>query len=462
MKRALFVLAALLLSGRARAEECATNRPTDPSPPTGYAYGVAAKSYATPEGNARVWWTETGTHAAVLTSTRGDGVPDSVAAVGEVLENAVAGYAKMGFKAALRDGDYPGCASNGGDGRLDVYLVSFTGADGQTISERCTTVGTTQRCPGFMLVEANFLRKGYASAREGAQTVVAHEYFHMVQNAYDQKMDRWWAEGTAQWSTKQLYPELLDLERNLPAFFSEVNRPIDTPPSGVTAGFLYGAAIWPVFLAKHQGDDSIRLVMDAVGAGKGTVLPATDEVLATRGTTLADEFGTFAVWNAATGPRASADGYPNAAKYPQVKAEAFPDGLEQLSGVTAGFAARYYTTTDPTERTLTLEADETRLGAFAVPIEGGKVMIAKAAKLPTKVTGEAMIVLYGRSAKKTDVPWKLVATAGAVDADAGVTPPSGNTDSGGSCGFGHTSGAGGLLVVLAMLGLRLTRPSARG
>jgi len=459
MKRIAAVAVALLVTARAGAEECPKNRPTDPSPPSGYLFEGTPKSYATPEGNARVWWTETGSHAPILTSTRSDGVPDSVAVVGEVLENAIASYTKLGFKPALRDGDYPTCASNGGDDRVDVYLVSFKGADGQTVSERCTAVGTTQKCPGFILVERNFLSKGYASAREGAETVVAHEYFHMVQNAYDQKMDRWWAEGTAQWSTKQLYPALLDLERNLPAFFSEVSRPIDTPPSGVTSGFLYGAAIWPVFLGQHQGTESIRLVMEAVGAGKGTVLPATDEVLVGKGTSLADEFATFAVWNAATGKRAGTDGYKDAAKYPMVAAEAFPDGADAvLTGITAGMAARYYTTTDPAARTIALEADDTRLGGLAVPIEGGKVMIGKATKLPATVTGEAIIVLAGRSPKKTDVTWTLRATAPAVDTDAGTTPaPTGNTESSSGCATGHRSAQGAWLVAIALAAMTTRR-----
>lgn len=455
---ASFTLAFAALPATARAE-CPENRPTDASPPSGYVYAGTPKSFATPGGGGRVWWTETGIHAPALATTRTDGVPDSVATVGAVLDEAIAGYAKLGFRPALRDGDYT-CGSNGGDDRVDVYLVSFKGADGQTVSERCKMVGTTQQCPGFILVERNFVSKGYSSQREGAETVVAHEYFHMVQNAYDQKMDRWWAEGTAQWSTKQLYPALLDLERNLPAFFSEVSRPIDTPPSGATAGFLYGAAIWPVFLAEQQGPDSIKLVMDAVAAGKGTVLPATEDVLVGKGTSLADVFGTFAVWNAATGKRAGLGGYKDAARYPMVKVEAFPEGAPaELSGITAGFAARYYTTNDVAERVLSLEADETRLGAFAAPIRGGQVDVAQAKPLPAKVSGEVMIVLAGRSSKKTDVPWKLVAALPATEPEPTPTPTA-STDSGGGCSTGRTSSGSalGLMLVAGLFARRRARP----
>lgn len=439
------LLAGLVLLGArgARAEDCPQIRPTDAAGFEGYVYPAGAKSFATPEGNGRIWWTETGANAPSLTSTRPDGVPDAVAVVGVVLEEALAGYAKMGFKPPISDGDYPACASNGGDGRVDVYLVAFAGADGQTVTERCTTTpatGAAQRCPGFILAERNFKGKGYASQQQGAQTVVAHELFHLVQNAYDTKMDRWWAEGTAQWSTKQLYPTLLDLEANLPAFFSEVGRPLDSPPSGATAGFLYGSAIWPVFLAQHRGQDTVKLVMESIGAGNA-VLPATDRVMTAQFTTLAEEFGTFAIWNSATGTRAGAGGYPDAAKYPLVKVTDFPDGTPaEATGLTAGFASMYFRTTDAAPRALTLEADATRLGGYAVPIEGGKVQVAKAIPLPAVVTGEALVVLAGRASKKTDVPFTL--RAAAPDADAGPTAPTApsDTSSGGGCAIeAHSS-----------------------
>lgn len=425
--------AVVLGASVAHAEDCPQIRPTDPAGFEGYVYPPGAKSFATPEGNGRIWWTDTGPNAPSLASTRPDGVPDAVAVVGVVLEEALAAYAKMGFKPPVSDGDYPACASNGGDGRVDVYLVAFAGADGQTVTERCTTTpatGTAQRCPGFILAERNFKGKGYASQQQGAQTVVAHELFHLVQNAYDAKMDRWWAEGTAQWSTKQLYPTLQDLELNLLAFFSEVGRPLDSPPSGATAGFLYGSAIWPVFLAQHRGPDTVKLVMESVGAGNA-VLPASELVMTAQATTLADEFGTFAIWNSATGARAGAGGYADAAKYPLVKVSDFPYGTPaEVTGLTAGFASNYFHTADPAPRTLALEADATRLGGYAVPIEGGKVQVAKALALPAVVTGEAIVVLAGRASKKTDVPFTL--RAATPEADAGPTAP-GDTSSGGGC-----------------------------
>ncbi len=458
MKRALFAVATLLFAANASAEDCPQIRPTDPGGYGGYVYEGTPKSFATPEGNVRVWWTETGVHAPPLASTRTDGVPDVVAVVGEVAEQAKAGYEKLGFKPALTDGDYPTCASNGGDGRFDVYLVLFKGADGLTATERCTTTAGPQRCPGFMLVERNFVARGYATAREGAETVVAHEYFHMVQNAYDAKMDRFWAEGSAQWAVKRVFPHIVDLERFLPDFFADVERPIDTPPAGVTAGFLYGAAIFPEFIGEKHGDATVREIIEALGAGTSPVLTAADQVFVAKNTSLPDEFATFASWNFATGSRAGEGGYASAATYPMADLSGdFPDGVDAVfDGITAGYSARYFATHDPTPRTISLETDDTRLGGVALPLVDGKVQLANAQKLPARVEGETILLLAGRSAKKTDVHYTLRAAA---IAEPPPPAPAANEDSGGCSTTGRTSTTPGWMI--ALLGTIVARSRLR-
>lgn len=451
-----FALAALATFApslaRAGDDPCPQERPTDPGGYLGYVYDVTPSSFATPEGNGRVWYTTTGSHAVPTKSTRLDGVPDAVATVGEVLEHALAQYATMGYRPPLRDGDFPACASNGGDDRIDVYLVAFTGADGLTVTERCQAV-TPKICPSFLLVDHAFA--GYKTFTEGAQTVVPHELFHAVQNAYDTTIDRWFAEGSAQWATKQIYPDLVDLERNLPAFFSQVARPIDAAAGGAVAGYLYGSAIWPVFLGETHGPTIVQKIYDSIGASSGTVLDHTDQVLlaeTTGKTTLADDFALFATWNAATGKRAGTGGYANAAKYPLIPTPAeFPDGIPaQVTGTTAGFSTRYFALHDPTPRKLVLTADETRLGGVVLPLEGGKARVDLAKALPTDVTGEAIVLLPGRSSKKTDVNYVLAATdldapdaAGDAGADAGdggdAAPGDGNPGSGGGCSIARQS-----------------------
>jgi MYXO-CTERM domain-containing protein len=463
---AISAFAALtLIGGAARAEDCPQLRPTDASAYGGYAYGGPGKSFATPGGGGRVWWTATGTPAPDLTSTRADGVPDAVATVGDVLDHALAQYATMGFKAPIGDGSYPTCADNGGDGRVDVYLIAFAGGDGVTVQERCTMVTGATKCPGFLMIERKFTARGYSSELEGAQTVVPHELFHLIQNAYDANLDHWWAEGSAQWATKQLYPSLLDLERNLPSYFSEITRPIDSPPAGAAAGFLYGTAIWPVFLGQHDGSDVVRKILESEGTGKA-VFDASDAVLTGMGTSLADEYGTFAAWNAGTGKRTGTGGYPDAAKYPTAPTTAFPDGAPaELTGITAGFSATYFTLGDAAARTIALETDDTRLGGLVVPLENGKARVDQIAKLPATVSGSAIVVLAGRSSKKTDVHWTLRATT-PVDPNADAGPEPTATDSSSGCAVGSGASGGSSAWALGLLGLAVVagrrRRGARG
>ncbi len=425
-------------------DDCPQERPTDPGGYLGYVYDAAATSFDTPEGNGRIWYAPSGKHAPPLTSTRADGVPDSVANVGVVLENALAQYAKMGYQTPLRDGDFPACASNGGDGRIDVYLISFTGSDGLTVGERCKAgPGKTTVCPGFLLVDHTFAGRGYKNFLEGAKTVVPHELFHLVQNSYDSTIDRFWAEGTAEWADKQVYPELLDLERFLPDFFSQVERPLDAPAGGAVAGYLYGSAIFPVFLGETHGPQVIQKIFANIGTGAGPVLDHVDQVLAGEKTTLADDFALFATWNAATGTRAgSAGGYASAAIYPMIPAPVeFPMGLPtQVSGTTAGYSTRYVMLRDPSPRMIQLTADDTRLGGVALPLQDGKARVDLAAKLPTVVTGETLVLLAGRSSKKTDVAYTLAAvTVPPPDADGGVDAGP-LADTGGGGGGGSSGG----------------------
>ena len=212
-------------------------------------------------------------------------------------------------------------------------------------------------------------------------------------------------------------------------------------------------------------------ILAAQSAGKGTALEATASVLADKvdtRTTLADEFVMFTTWNAATGKRAGTGGYRNAKSYPLATTFAdFPSGAPaQVDGLTAGLSARYYLANDPNPRQLSLTADETRLAAIALPLESGKARMDLAKSLPAVVTGETILILGGRSSKKTDVVYTLAAQPIDPGADAGAgtdsdttidnTPPAGSN---GGCSWSASNGNAGsylpsslAIIVLSYLG----------
>ena len=430
--------AALATSSAARA--ACMGRPTDAGGYEGYAYGAAeVKSHAT--AKVRVHWATSGTHAATLTSTRGDGVPDSVAYAADVAEEALAKYAEMGYRAVPSDS---GCASNGGDEKLDIYLVKFNGGDGACIAE-CN--GGT--CPSFALIDATFDNRGYATPEEGFRTVVTHELFHAIQNLYKTNDDPFWAEGTAQWAMKTLHPELQDFERNLPKFFAEPTRSLDAPPTGVTAGYLYGAAVWPLFLASSHGRDTIREIFELEADGTKP-LDATDAVLKNKGSSLAEAFPMFAAWNAATARLAGEGGYADAATYPGIATLPLEDGA---TAITSGLAYFAYEGTLDAPHQIALETDPERNGGVVVPLEGGKARVDRAQKLPANAEGDVLVVVAGTTTKKTDAPFTIRFLA--PDTPQEPSPPSPPTapaadESGCRAAPGSTPSGGSL--VLAGLG----------
>lgn len=428
-------------------------RPADASGYAGYKYAPAeVKSYATAQ--VRVHYATTGAHAVDPASTRPDSVPNTVALAADLGEEALTKYAEMGFKKVPSD---VGCPSNGGDDKVDIYLVQFAGADGSTAAE-CNGGA----CSSFVLVESTFATKGYATAEEGFKTVVTHELFHAVQNAYRDKRDAFWSEGTAQWAMKKLHPELQDFERQLPAFFVDTSRSLDQPPSGPTAGFLYGSAVFPLFLTLKIDDNIIREVLEIEATGKDS-LPAIAEAVEKRGTSFADLYPLFGAWNAGTGRVSSTGGYPDAAKYPGIKLGKLEDGV---AGITSGVSYFAFKGTLAAKQDVVLETDPSRNAGVAVPVEGGTLKLERAAKLPATIdAGEWIVVVAGTTTKKTDARFAIrfqePGTAVVPTADAGASSSSsssgGGDDGCNAAPANHSSSPSGFVIVGAalMLGLAL-------
>jgi hypothetical protein len=410
--RLCFAIAAfaapLCLAPPARSQECIQQRPTDPQGYLGFTYGAApVASFGS--GDVLVWYALSGPHAPDLASTRPDDVPDDVARAATVGDDALARYAAMGFRAPPSDGGALPCSSNGGDGRLDVYLVNFGGgSDGAAAAENCVASGAGFACSSFVLVERG-LGSHYGTFDVGIRTVLPHELFHAVQNAYSAETDRYWAEGTAQWATDALYPELTDMERFFPAFLSDTDRPLNFGGGGVVAGFLYGSAIWPLFLSQRY---DTALLLDTFERQNQTGEPATSGVaaaLATRGGSLAAEFPLFATWNAATGTRAGTGGYAAAASYPEVTVE--PLGVDgTAAGKMAGLSARYFAFAAERPHRITSVVDPARLATHFVPLEGGKANLGATRALPTDAAGEGVIVVAGTSTSLADAPFSISTT----------------------------------------------------
>jgi len=361
--------------------------------------------FDTPEGNVRVWYALEGPHAPE--GTVAAPTPTAVLAAGAAAESALTRFGAMGFRLPLHDGPDSPCSDTGGDARLDIYLYDFGSADGTVVLDQCVEVGT-ERCAGFAVVENDFKNKGYRSPTEGFQTVVPHELFHLVQYAYSTTSEAWWAEGTAQWAAKNVFPELDDLEGFLPAFFQRTDRPLDFPPVGAAASFSYGAAIWPVFLTERFDAPVVRGVFEALGEGASGALDAVDSTLLGEGASLDGAFTEFATWNLGTGIRAGSSGYASAARYPEVTLEELPDLVPSKAvGALAGLSARYFHFPGGERRHLEVAGDATRLSARFVPLVEKEARIGEVKELPLDTSNAGILVLSGRARDHRDVSFTI-------------------------------------------------------
>lgn len=401
------VTAILGVTSPAGAQECPTVRPTDPAGGLLHYPPEAEVRFYDASDRVRVWFAADGPHAPAPSALGSNGAPENVVLVGEVVESARVSFLDLGFEPALDDGQYAPCASNGGDGRIDVYLIDFpSGADGAAGLDSCTDE-TPARCSGFVLLENDFDAGGYGDFEEGVRVVAPHELFHLVQNAYDADIGRWWAEGTAQWATEQLLPELEDLERFLPAYFSRTEQALDSTAGGITAGRLYATAIWPVFLSERHGQDVIREIFEASATGLTPATAAMASVLEGLGSSLPSSFLEFAAYNAATGLRSvEGEGYLHADTYPMVSPLPLEGGFGTLhEGVLSGLSAQYFLSSG--SQLLTLDAEQDHAAAMAIPVVDGTARLSGAHQLPTRIEGEAIVVVAGQRTTKVDSPFVL-------------------------------------------------------
>lgn len=246
----------------------------------------------------RVHFTRTGPDAVKLADTDGNAVPDAVELVATTYAEVLEFFEGLGFRGPVSD--LGGAQGDGGDGRLDVYLIDFNGAsDGAWVRERCDAHA---RCSGYVVQENDFAGYGYPSYRVASRILASHELFHAVQAAYDANQGANWSEATAVWASERFDPSLSDLENFADGWLEEPDRSIDQEPIGPVAAYSYGLGIFAQYLYERFGDAVHLELWDAVEDGANGVadphwLDALVALLASDfDTTFDAEWVTFAEW----------------------------------------------------------------------------------------------------------------------------------------------------------------------
>ncbi|MGA8211452.1 MAG: MXAN_6640 family putative metalloprotease [Nocardioidaceae bacterium] len=242
-----------------------------------------------------------------------DGHDDSVSDDGDVqtvpaqvtrtLRTMQAVYAKevgaMGYKAPLSDA---AARTNGGDGRVDVYLADI---GEQSLYGYCANDEarmTTRRVFAYCVLDNDYSPDEFGTDNtpiQNLQVTAAHEFFHAIQFAYDWNEDRWFMEGTAAWMEDEVYDSVNDNRQ----YFSQSQLRFPGTSLDFTDGDYqpYGAWVFWRFLSEWSGpgrsDDPTvirRTWTLAQGARYSTAALAA--TLRERGSSFTAAYGVFGSW----------------------------------------------------------------------------------------------------------------------------------------------------------------------
>ena len=280
-------------------------RPTDGAGMWTYDDSDTVASLDGPVGLVRVWYSTTGTNAVLPDDLDQNGLPDFAEDVAATSEEVLVRLEELGVRLPLPD------AGEGGDDRLDAYLVDFGGSsDGNWSSEDCDREGA---CSGYFQMENDFSGYGYPSLHTAVTVLTSHELFHGVQAAYGASEAVWFSEGTATWAEDYFAPESEDFLDLCGAYLKDTSRSLSEPPAGPVPAFAYGTAIWWWFLTDRYGDAMMNDLLEAMATADNddALLAAMAELQAGGGGDLRTDFTTFTQWNLATAARAGGmESYP--------------------------------------------------------------------------------------------------------------------------------------------------------
>jgi hypothetical protein len=305
--RDLAVRARELTGAERREAERLLARPTDDPDPGGYGYTVDEEPPDCGPDMCFHWVASTSDQPA------DDGDPSTnppaqVISTRAIFEEVWAEIvtpvpAGLGYREPLSDIDEP---SNGGDEKLDVYLVDV-GRD--NLFGYCAT--DDLQSPEFTRPVYCVVDNDYAAVQFGLppepdgflKATAAHEFFHAVQGAYDFFEDAWFMEGTATNMEETVYPTVDDNVNFLS--FSPLTRPASPLDRGGFGDSEYGSWIFWRFLEEklyRRDPNVIRRVWNRARAALPTdpdeySIQAVARVLRNDGIHLADAFVRFAVAN---------------------------------------------------------------------------------------------------------------------------------------------------------------------
>lgn len=287
----------------------------------------------------RLHYTSVGPHAPPLEDFHPrNGVPDYVDLCADAMERAYhVQIDLMGFKKPYIDF---WAAENGGNRKYDVYLFTFPAlgiTTGDWFEGRVLSTALTI-APYFMINSRIYDYVGKSEGIRYLETTCAHEFLHGIQFAYNAYMPTWFMEASATWIEVMTYdggliedgdsipdPDEPNETNSYNYYINQLRRWFLIPDISLDSRIgdhEYGSVIWALYMAQRFGYDIIRQFYTNTTDGSYREMGNFYDVFTDNGTTLAEAFKTFTVWNYFTHSRANTNlelpGYRNADRFPPV------------------------------------------------------------------------------------------------------------------------------------------------
>ena len=237
-------------------------------------------TFDSPGGHFKIHYTTTaGSRDTILTKygdQNSNGVPDYPEIVARIADSCWEHHINdLGFIEPIND------ETSGGDSRYDIYLKDV-GASvyGSTVPESDFGSGEFVRTTSWMELDTKYEDySGYANRPiEALQVTMAHEFFHAIHLTYDGRevctapnctnnYNPYWLEMSSVWMEEETYDDVNDYYNYLQFYLPTIHKaPNYISNDGLN---IYGAGLFPIFLAERYGKDIIRKVWESCSGTPG-------------------------------------------------------------------------------------------------------------------------------------------------------------------------------------------------
>jgi hypothetical protein len=297
--KAAIILCAVLASGfaEARPTYSVTEQTLNVDPA-----GVSCS--ANPGSCFKVHYVTSSSDAPASTDTSpNNGIPDYIDSVVEALKQTYQReIVELGWQPPPSDS---GLASNGGDGRYDVYVTTVSCSGIAFVDDEAAVSAGSNNWVSHMVLgkdmqacyNASFINTGPGdlstlSEYQVILDVIAHEFHHSIQDGLNDFASGQFKEASSNWMNDEAFDNInanvLSTALGDHILFSDPSVPLNTTSRGG-----YGGWFWLRYLSERFGHAFVRDIWAQLDTVTNNELTATATELGTRGTTLKDSWVDF-------------------------------------------------------------------------------------------------------------------------------------------------------------------------